>query len=338
MHKDKVDAIKEMANLKIESILDALGINYEDRYNYVVAPCPIHDGNRRDAFSYHLDRGMWKCFSRACDEKYGSDVIGLIRGIKKCTFMQAVHFLGKFVDTSLSQEEIQKLKDQRDNREFIQATKRHQQETHTYDKSCLDKLKQHIYLETRGYPRWLIDKYQIGACLEPHKYMSNRIVVPIINKDGEIVGFTGRTLNPNWKELNIPKWKHSKGSWTSHNLFNVNFAAKYIEKTGAAIVCEGPLDVLRLEQAGVHNGVAILGKKFHPGQMNILVSVGATRLLDALDNDTAGRVGSSGMKKTASCLFNIERVKIPKERKDIGEMSIEEIKEVFCEFTETVRN
>ena len=337
MDKGKVIAIKELANLQIENILDALGINYRERYNYIVAPCPVHGGDRADAFSFHLDRGIWKCFSRECEADFGSDIIGLIRGIKQCNFKSAVEFLSRFVNMKMDPEEIQKLKDQRANKDFILASKRKVERAKIYSKECLTRLKQHSYLETRGYPRWLIEKYHIGACLGAGRYMSNRIVIPVINVEGEIIGFTGRTLNADWKDFKIPKWKHSLGSWVSHNLFNINFAAPFIRESGVVIVCEGPLDVLRLEQAGIHNGVAILGKKFYTGQMTMLAGVGATRLLDALDNDAAGKVGSLGIMKTAKCLFDVERVKIPEGRKDIGEMDIEEIRRLFDDY-QAIRN
>jgi DNA primase len=332
MNRDKLNALKDLANLRIEDILDALGVEYRERYNYLVGCCPVHGGDRRDAFSYLLERGIWQCFSRGCDKTYGADVVGLVRGIKQCTFKQATDFLEGFVNLSLSSEEIQKLRDERENREFIQAQQRKKQQKIVYPKSCLEKLRYHNYLETRGYPRWLIEKYHIGACLEPNRYMSNRIVVPVINPDGEIVGFTGRTLDPDWDNKNIPKWKHSKGSWVSHNLFNIHAAAPYIKKSGTVILCEGPLDVLRLEEAGIHCGVAILGKKFYQGQMAMLIAIGATSILDALDNDAAGKVGSQGIMKTARCLFDIERVKIPEGRKDIGEMEIKETRSVFNEY------
>ncbi len=331
MKRDKLNAIKEVANLRIEEIFEALGINYRERYNYVVAACPIHGGDRPDAFSWHLDRGMWKCFSRGCEEDTGSDIFGLIRGIKECGFKDAVEFLSKFINMSLDPEEISRLKDQRANKDFILATKRKEQRSKVYSPECLMRLKQHSYLETRGYPRELIEKYHIGACLGYGRYMSNRIVIPVINLKGEIVGFTGRTLDPDWAGKKIPKWKHSLGNWVSHNLFNINSAAPHIEEAGTVIVCEGPLDVLRLEQAGVHNSVAILGKKFYASQMTILTGVGATKIIDALDNDAAGNVGSLGIMKTAHCLFDVERAKIPEGRKDVGEMELEEIRNVFNE-------
>jgi DNA primase len=332
MQRDKLNAIKDLANRRIEDILDSLGVEYEERYNYLVGPCPVHGGDRRDAFSFLIERGIWQCFSRGCDKSYGADIIGLVRGIRQCTFKQATNFLSGFVNLSLGPEEIQKLKDERENREFIAAQQKKKQEKIVFPNSCLDKLSYHCYLESRGYPRWLVEKYQIGACLEPGKYMSNRIVVPVLNPNCEIIGFTGRTLDENWSSKGIPKWKHSRGGWVSYNLFNIHAAAKYIEKTGIAILCEGPLDVLRLEEAGIHNGVAILGKKFYEGQMAMLAGVGATSILDALDNDAAGKVGSQGIKKTATCLFNVRRVEIPDGLKDIGEMEAKETRRLFNEY------
>ena len=339
MKRDRLDAIKELAHLRIEDILETLGVDFTERYNYVVAPCPVHGGSRRDAFSWHLERGIWKCFSRGCEEEHGADIFGLVRAIRKCTFNDAIRFIERFVDSSLSPEEIQRLKDKKANKEFIQATQKKVERLKTYDPSCLSKLTKHGYLETRGYPTWLVERYHIGACLEPHRYMSNRIVVPVTNIDGEIVGFTGRTLDASWKDKKIPKWKHSKGAWVSMNLFNIDNAAPYIEECGAVILVEGPLDVLRFEQAGVHNSVAILGKKFYSEQMTIIAGCGATRIVDALDNDAAGQSGSRGILKTAALLFQIEKAKIPEDRKDVGEMSLEEIREVFSEFyKETIRN
>lgn len=332
MNRDKLDTLKELAILHIEDILDALGVEYTERYNYLTMPCPVHGGDRTDGFSFLLEKGIWQCWSRGCDRKYGADIIGLVRGIRKCSFKQATSFISRFVNLSLSPEEIQKLKDDKLNKEFIAAQNKKRELSRTYPASCLERLRYHGYLETRGYPRWLVEKYQIGACLEPYRYMSNRIVVPVINVDGEIVGFTGRTLDPEWETKGIAKWKHSRGSWVSHNLFNINNAAPYIKKSGYAILCEGPLDVLRLEEAGVHNAVAILGKKFYQAQMTILVGVGATNILDALDNDAAGKVGSNGVMKTAKCLFDVERVKIPDGYKDIGEMVAPVARSIFDDY------
>lgn len=329
MRRERIEAIRELANIKIETILEALDIDYKERYNYFTAPCPIHGGSRRDAFSFHVERGMWKCFSRGCEEDFGSDIFGLVAGLKNLRFLDAVKFVSRFVDDNLSRQEIQKLKDQRENREFVLNFRKKKKDQRIFDAAILDKLVYHPYLSHRGYPDWLINKYQIGACLQPRRYMSNRIVIPVWNLEGELVGFTGRTLDDSWKEKEIPKWKHSKGGWVSHNLFNINFAAPFIEHDGVVIVCEGPLDVLRLEQAGIHNGVAILGKKSYNEQLSLLIKCGATRLFLALDNDAAGKVGKESAIKLASCMFDVDELKIPESYKDLGEMETNEIREEF---------
>jgi DNA primase len=159
--------------------------------------------------------------------------------------------------------------------------------------------------------------------------MWGRLVVPVVNAAGEIVGFSGRTLDPDWKTKGIPKWLHSRnGTWMCRNVFNANFAAEHIQKTETAIICEGAFDVLRLEQAGVHNGVAVMGRQLYNEQMTVLMSMGATKLIFALDNDTAGRMGQSAAIKMARCLFTVSELQIPKEYKDLGEMPAEALREL----------
>lgn len=333
MQRDEINAIKELANLQIEDVFDVLGISYRERYYSLTAPCPIHGGKRQDAFSFHVERGTWKCFSRNCDEIYGSDIFGLVKGIRDYSFIQAVEWVKNFINVDLSEDEIRRIKDSKANRDFIISVRRRDSQSKRYPWECLKKLAWHDYLVTqRGFPESLIKEYHIGACLKPNMYMSNRVVIPIINIDGEIVGFTGRTLDNNWKENSIPKWKHSLGSWVEVNVFNSYRANEYVQNSGIVIVCEGPLDVLRLEQAGIHNAIGLLGKKLHDGQLTVLMNMGATRLILALDNDVAGKIGTSGAMKTAQCLFDISEVDVPAHRNDIGDMSLGEIKEIFYEY------
>lgn len=332
MNKSEIVALKTLAELQIEDIFNSLGIEYREKYHSLVGCCPVHGGDNKGAFSYHVERGIWKCFSRSCDEIHGSDVFGLVQGIRGCSFMEAAAWLRQFVNMDLSDEEIKEIRDARVNKDFIVTVRRRRSQDNTYPLECLKKLVWHDYLVTeRKFPVELVKEYHIGACLTPKMYMSNRVVIPVINTNGEIVGFTGRTLDKDWKRKGFPKWKHSLGSWVEVNVFNAHKAAKHIEESGFAIVCEGPFDVLRLEQAGIHNGVAILGKKLHPGQLTVLMNMGATKLILALDNDKAGKIGTSGALKTARCLFDIDIFVPPEHRNDIGEMSVEELKEAFNE-------
>ena len=325
VNRKEVEVLKEYANQKITKVLDALGIDYHEQYKYITAPCPIHGGSRQDAFSWHLDYNVFQCFSRGCHEKFGKDIFGLVRGVLECSFPDAIEFVRElFSDAKLDSGELIQHKD---NKQFLAREQKIL--IKTFPEDILARLAYHSYLETRGYPKSLIEKYQVGIPSTNYKRMSNRIIFPVRDIESRIVGFTGRTLLDNWKELSIGKWEHSNGFDKRHNLFNINKAKESIRKTGIAIICEGPLDVLRLEQAGIHNGVAIFGRKLYNGQISLLIQAGANRLLVALDADAAGRSGAESAFMTAKSFFTIEVIDLGDG--DVGDLTVEQTRTIFTE-------
>ena len=323
MKKERLEALKVLANSNIHKIFKSLGIIYSERYEYLNGPCAIHGGDNITAFSWHLERGIFKCFTNGCDKKYGSDIFGLIRGIKKLSFSDAALWIDKyFKDANIDVKDIDIT-----NSSFVNKVKSVKEKV-IFDEGCLSKLSYHSYLEGRGYPRELIEKYHIGMPRSSYKQMSNRIIFPIRDISGQIVGFSGRTVFEDYKNRGIPKWYHSRGLDKASNLFNIDKAKIEIEKTGVAIVTEGPLDVLRLEQAGFHNGVALMGISMTNKQMGLLIEAGASTILMALDNDNAGNNGAKNIMQTAQNFFNVRKINLP-DGKDIGDLSVEAVKEVF---------
>lgn len=320
MNRKQLDTLKVVASENIYKILDALGVDYIDRYQYIIAPCPIHNGDREDAWSWHLDREMWQCFSRGCHDEYGKDIIGFVRGVLKCRFPAAVKFIKDVigdVDVSSNTHE---------NRKFVKSAKK--KKKIIYSEESLNSLTYHSYLEKeRGYPKWLIEDYHIGVTGSRYKQMSNRVIIPVRNLNGELVGFTGRTLYKDWKERKIGKWVHSKGFDKADNLFNIDKARNYIEESGTAIITEGPLDVLRLEQYGIKNSVAVFGRKLHNKQISILLSCMANTLILAFDGDTAGKTGAEDAFSVAKSYFKIVNVEL--RDGDVGDLSLESAKEIF---------
>lgn len=322
MNRKKIEALRLIASEKILKILDSLRIDYRERYQYVTAACPIHNGDREDAWSWHLDKEVWQCFSRGCHDKFNKDVFGLVMGVLDCSFPDACKFVENIIEsTGIDIDEATHLQT---NRQFV---KRSRKEATIYAESALEKLLYHTYLEGRGYPKKLIESYHIGVTPEGYRQMSNRLIIPIRNVDSQIVGFTGRSLFPNWKDRGIPKWVHSKGFVGAENLFNIDRAVKYIRETGRAILVEGPLDVLRLEHAGIHNGVAIFGRRLHNGQIALLAKCGAQNLIVALDADRAGKSGAETAFKTAKAFFNVSVINL--QDGDVGDLTIERAREIF---------
>jgi len=322
--------LKENANCNIHDILDILEIPYTDKYVYLNGPCPVHGGDNREGWSWHIQKGVWQCYTNGCHEEYDCDIYGLIMAIKELTFVQAKNWLVKSIGQTSTREEAKEILDQVSNREFINQTMKATAKSKIYDRSCLSKLSYHDYLEGRGYPKDLIQKYQAGVGSGNNRYMSHRLIFPIINMSGEIIGFTGRTLIEDYEERKIPKWKHNNGYQSSQNLFNINFAAPYIRDYGTVILVEGPLDVLRLEQYGIHNSVALFGKSLHKSQMTLLMSVPCDNIKFALDADTAGRSGVKKGMMMARALFGVQVAELP-EGKDCGDLTAEEAREIFNE-------
>lgn len=86
-----------------------------------------------------------------------------------------------------------------------------------------------------------------------------RIMIPLADSRGQIVGFTARLLD---EEPNAPKYINTPQTVTydkSRQVFGLHLAKEAIRKTGFVVVVEGNLDVISSRQAGVANAVASAG-------------------------------------------------------------------------------
>ena len=112
----------------------------------------------------------------------------------------------------------------------------------------------------------------------------NRVMFPIVDLRGNIIGFGGRVLdNSTPKYLNTGKTPvFDKGS----NLFSMHFAKNADSKR--LILCEGYMDVIAVNQAGFENVVATLGTAITPDQAR-LISHYCDEVVIAYDSDGAGQ-------------------------------------------------
>ncbi|MDD6483306.1 MAG: DNA primase [Clostridiales bacterium] len=118
----------------------------------------------------------------------------------------------------------------------------------------------------------------------------NRVMFPIIDLRGNVIGFGGRVMHNN-KEVNgfkIPKYLNSGETAAfdkGKNLFSLNLAKN--EKSTELILCEGYMDVISVYQAGVHNIVATLGTAITPQQAKLMLRY-AKEIVICYDSDEAG--------------------------------------------------
>jgi DNA primase len=114
----------------------------------------------------------------------------------------------------------------------------------------------------------------------------DRIMFPIINQRGQVIGFGGRVLDKGEpKYLNSPETPiFDKG----RELYGLPQARLAIRETGTVVVVEGYMDVVALAQHGVANCVAALGTATTPAHVQKLMKQ-ADRIVFCFDGDTAGR-------------------------------------------------
>lgn len=111
----------------------------------------------------------------------------------------------------------------------------------------------------------------------------NRLMFPIINVYGNIIGFGGRVIGQGEpKYLNSPETEIFN---KSKNLYSLNFAR--LSKKKELILVEGYMDVISVYQAGFHNVVAALGTAFNENHAKTLKAYADSVIL-LFDSDAAG--------------------------------------------------
>ncbi|MEX3555151.1 MAG: DNA primase [Burkholderia gladioli] len=134
---------------------------------------------------------------------------------------------------------------------------------------------------------------ETGAC---HERFRRRLMFPIWNERGELIGFGGRVLDDRQpKYLNSPETEvFRKGE----ELYGLNFAKQSIRQARVAVVVEGYMDVVMLHQHGDARAVASLGTSLTEGQLRRLYRM-ADHVVFCFDGDKAGRAAADRAARVA---------------------------------------
>lgn len=335
--KEKIDDVIKL--IKIE--------NAYSNEKCIMAKCPIHDGDNRKSLYINKQFGTWKCWTGQCHKTHKSSLIGLVRGYlnkdKYTSFFQTIKFCEDFLGNPIGKLEL--TDEERELSDYNRLVADGQRPVPAYE-IPIDKMRE-LYVEPskyylkRGFTKEILDKYCIQDCNTPGKYFNKRAVIPVID-DGLVIGFTGRSiyekcddcgyyhsgvnLCPNEDIRHIySKWRHSEKFYKENYLFNYHFAKEYISSTTQAILVESPNNVLRLEEAGIHNSVCIFGCYLSNYQKYLLDLAGCLNLIVILDNDKAGLGGQKSILDLCGLTHNI--CFLTPKTNDIAEMSVSEIKE-----------
>lgn len=138
------------------------------------------------------------------------------------------------------------------------------------------------YLEEEILESGLVLKSKLGKFYDR---FTGRLMFPIIDVQGRIIGFGGRELH---NQKNMPKYLNSPDTLIfnkSNNLYSLNFAK--FSKNREFILVEGYIDVIALYQIGIDNVVASLGTAFNDNHAKVLKKY-VNKAIILFDSDDAG--------------------------------------------------
>ena len=269
--------------------------------------CPFHS-EKTPSFSVSPDKQIYHCFG--CGK--GGGVINFIMEIENLSFPEAVEFLAKRAGMPIPEEENDResrkrsrmLSLNRDAARFFYAQLSTPQggaardymakrrigpataknfgigfAPDTWD-SLEKAMREKGYTDFELFDAGLVRKGKKGGYYDTFR---NRLMFPVIDVRGNVIGFSGRILGDG-----EPKYMNSPETLVfnkSRNLFALNLAKK--SKSGYIILSEGNIDVVSLHQAGFDSAVASLGTSLTPEQARLL-SRYTNQVIIAYDNDGAG--------------------------------------------------
>ena len=314
---EEILSIQRKANI-VDIIRDYVPLTQRGKNYFGI--CPFHD-DHNPSMSVSPEKGVYKCF--VCGN--AGNVFNFVMEYEKVSFYESVKIvadkIGVSIDISTSKKENTKKSPLYDI--YNIAYKFYQNNLNTvYGKDAKK------YLLNRKIDEDVIKNFNIGLSLSDSELCNalkakgfkdddivssgvavqngnniydiykNRIMFPLYDLEGNVVGFSGRIYNQkseskyiNTKETEIFK----KGEL----LYNYHIAKKEARKEKNIIVVEGFMDVIRLSTIGIVNVVATMGTAVTKYQLNLIQKL-APNITLMFDGDKAGEKATNAFIELAN--------------------------------------
>lgn len=300
-------------------ILDLVSeyVKLEKRGRNYIGLCPFHD-EKTPSFTVSEDKQICHCFG--C--KKGGNVFQFTQEIKDVPFVEAVKELGERVNIKVDVGQTQYNQQSQMASDDLKMIEMHELIQDYYHYALMKTVEGEEalnYLRQRGFTDELIKQRQIGYApdsshfchdfLEKKGYdielayeagllsrneenfsyydrFRNRIMFPLKNAQGRIVGYSGRTYNNQEpKYLNSPETPIFQ---KRRLLYNLDKARKSIRQNDEIVLLEGFMDVIKSDYAGLKQVVASMGTQLSQEHMTFLKKL-TNNITLMFDGDYAGR-------------------------------------------------
>ena len=318
-------------------IVDVVGsyVSLQPRGSEYWGCCPFHS-ERTPSFHVRPDQQMYYCFG--C--KKGGGVINFVMELENLSYPDAIHFLAKRAGMQVPED----TRDDGSNRLRSRLLALNRDAAHFYYDQLHSPKGEAVmeYMRSRKITQRNATNFGLGASsgewdglmtamLEKgytqaelitaglavkgknggaYDKFRNRLIFPIVDVRGDVLGFGGRIVDkndPGAKYMNTPETiVYSK----RRVLYGLNLARK--SKRQGILLVEGNIDVVMLHQAGFDNACASMGTALTQEQLHLLSRYTKDIIL-CYDNDEAGKVATQ---KALALLrdtdFNVRVLELPK--------------------------
>ncbi len=268
------------------------------------ALCPFHQ-EKTASFYISPETGLFHCFG--CHA--AGDIISFVQQIENLDFNQAIRFLaekfsvplefeqGDIVDRSERDRLLEALdaacvyfseamEQSKEAKNYLEGRDISPETTAALRIGYAPESGLISYLKGKGFNRELMEKAGLLNDRGKEKFR-NRLMFPIQDLYGKVVGFGGRILR---KDTKAPKYLNSPATPVFEKkrmLYGLNLTRDFIRKTGFVVLVEGYMDFAALYQHGVVNVAAALGTSFTENHA-ILLKRFAKKIYLCFDADSAG--------------------------------------------------
>lgn len=357
--KDKIDVVDLVGEYVA---LKPAGVNYKGL-------CPFHR-EKSPSFMVNRERQRWHCFG--CSKS--GDIFTFLQELEGMEFVEALKHLADRAGVKLENTRTSEVAGNQKNR-LKEICEQAAKFFHEFLLRMPASQAAREYLQKRGLSDETIKKWRIGFIPEQWELLTQyllkkgygvedliaagltikkegamngrgfydrfrgRIMFPIFDMYGAVVGFTGRVLveteKSGGKYVNTPETPiYNKSSI----VFALNFAKNIIKEKDLIVLVEGQMDVIACHQAGMENVVATSGTAMTEMQVRLLKRYSENMAL-AFDADNAGQnAAKRGIDIALAEGMNVKVIRIPEGKGKDPDECLKQNKDVWFESVENARD
>ncbi|RXF11089.1 toprim domain-containing protein [Enterococcus faecalis] len=313
-----VDKIRNAVDVK--DLLNHYGASRVHGVHQLRSTCPIHGGDNPNALVFDEHEKLWYCHT-GCQE--GGSVFDFVMKMEGVEFRQAAEMLAEMFKVEVDWNAIEVDDDlfELEAKDFIKHTKK--------KRNSAVRMPEYQYIGNlrgikayRNFSKEAIDFW--GVQVARDGVLMDRIVIPLEDELGRIVGYSGRRIYGNMQF----KWKHKPDGFHSGFILpGLGKNKEEIIQKSEIILVEGSFDSIPLWDAGLKHVAAVMGANFTDEQMR-LVQRFVTRVVVCFDGDTAGRKATQKVIDKLKLTTDVYVMVLP-DGKDPGDLTHDELREAY---------